>query len=128
MSNGSPLCTRLPEDLDAEVRAFFERQGLGPSRGLRRIVEEWVMLERFPLLEFRTGVFGRRAAVRGGPEVWEIVTVSRRYGPDRERLYSHFSWLDAASLDQALAFYKTRPADVDRILAENERITGGTGG
>jgi uncharacterized protein (DUF433 family) len=126
MSNGSPLCTRLPADLDEEVRGFFARHGLGPSQGLRQIVEEWVTLQHFPALEFRESVFGRRAAVRGGPEVWEIVSLSRRYGPDRAKLHAHFSWLDAASLHQALEFHKARPADVDRILTENERIARGT--
>lgn len=122
MSKGSPLCTRLPTNLDEEVRSFFERHGLGPSQGLRKIVEEWAILQRFPSLEFREGVFGRRAAVRSGPEVWEIVSAARRYGPDREVLYSHFSWLEPASLDEALEFYHALPADVDRILTENERI------
>jgi uncharacterized protein (DUF433 family) len=125
MANTSPLCTRLTADLDDEVRGFFARHTLGPSQGLRRIIEEWVTLQRYPALEFREGVFGRRAALRHGPEVWEIVSISRRYGPDRERLYAHFSWLDAASIDQALEFYKAMPDDVDRILAENERIARG---
>jgi hypothetical protein len=33
-------------------------------------------MDRYPKLEFRDGTFERRAALRDGPEVWEIVFFS----------------------------------------------------
>ncbi len=44
-------------------------------------------MQEFPAIEFRDGVSGHRAGIRGGPDVWEVVRVARDYGSDREGFY-----------------------------------------
>ena len=41
MGHSSPMCVRLPPELDEQVRSFFAEHGLKVSEGMRRIVEEW---------------------------------------------------------------------------------------
>ncbi len=119
---GRTFSTRLPGWLEAELREAFHTSGEGASEGLRRIVEEWWAMDRYPKLEFRDGAFERRVALRDGPEVWEIVYVQREYGADLEGLCEHFGSLDREAIDQALQFYRRCPAAIDRKIDENERV------
>lgn len=117
-----PICTRLPADLEAALEARLEELGWAPSEGLRSIVREWLVGGRFPALEFRDTALGRRAAIRGGPEVWEVASVS---GPDRtERTRRHFSWVPPEALDEALAYAEAFADEIDGIIALNARLAG----
>jgi hypothetical protein len=51
----------------------------GESRSQRaqRYIEEGLRMERHPDILFRSGPAGRRAALVGGPDVWEVVPVMR---------------------------------------------------
>lgn len=117
-----PLTTRLPDWLDADLREFFREHGLGPSEGLREVADEWWAMQTFPAIEFRDDPFGRRAALRSGPEIWEIVMVWRDYGDDLEGLRDHFAHLPAEHLEQALAYYRRFPDRIDALIEQNERV------
>ena len=71
----------IPRDT-SDMEEFWRAHGEGPSSGLRRVAEEWWAMQRFPAIAFRDGVSGRRARLRGGPDVWEVVAVWRDYDPD----------------------------------------------
>jgi uncharacterized protein (DUF433 family) len=101
---------------------MFEDLGVGPSAGLRIIVEEWLALTRFPAVEFRHMPFGRRAAVRGGPEIWEIIRLWQSYETVAE-LHEHFGWLDRDAVDQAIQYYQDYPVAVNGILDEHSRVS-----
>lgn len=117
-----PICTRLPPDLEAALEARLGELGWAPSEGLRAIVREWLIGGRFPALEFRDTALGRRAAIRGGPEVWEVASVS---GPGRaDRVRRHFSWVPAPALEEALAYAEEFPDEIDRIIELNARLAG----
>ena len=118
----APICVRLPADIESEIRATFEDLRVGPSTGLRIIVEEWLALTRFPDVEFRDTPFGRRAAIKGGPEIWEIIRLWQSYQTIAE-LYEHFGWLDRDAVDQATNYYLDFPTTVDDILEENDRVS-----
>jgi uncharacterized protein (DUF433 family) len=117
-----PLTTRLPAWLDGELRRFFSERGLGPSEGMRQIVDEWWTMEHFPSIEFREGPAGRRAATRSGPDVWEIVMVWRDYGSDLDRLKKHYHWISPGAIDEALAYYERYTDTIDDVIAENDRL------
>lgn len=119
----STLTARIDDWLDAEIRRFWDERGIGPSSGFRNIVEEWWTLQRFALLEFRDGVTGRRAGIRGGPDVWEVAMVAGQVGEDATALHGHFG--EAVSQDalgQALAYRDRFPETVKEMLEENERM------
>lgn len=120
-----PLCTRLPLELESELEDHFAALDWSPSEGLRSIVREWLAVRRFAALEFRDTAFGRRAAVRGGPEVWEVAQAAgepRRVGAALE---SHFSWVARAALEEALAYAEAFPGEIRKILERNRRLAGG---
>lgn len=117
------LTARLDDWLKEEIVEFWRAHGEGPSGGLRRVAEEWWAMKEFPAIEFRDGISGRRAVVRGGPDVWEVVAAARAYGDDREGLYEHFGgFVDREALEQALAYASRFPEQVGALIAENERI------
>lgn len=116
-----PMSVKLPPWLDEELRREFEERGESASEGLRRILEAWWVRRHLPGVEFREGLAGRRAAVEGGPEVWEIVSVLRDYGGERGKLEEHFAWLADEALEAALAYYDRFPDRVDALVEENER-------
>jgi uncharacterized protein (DUF433 family) len=116
-----PIAIRLPEDLEEELNCIFAASGEHPADGIRRIVGEWWTMVRFPMIEFRDGVRGRRASLRGGPDVWEIVMVARDYGDDRDGLYQHFSWITPEQMDEALAYARVFAAGVNARVEANER-------
>lgn len=119
------MSARLDEWLKESLEEFWRTHGEGPSTGLRRVAEEWWAMEHFPAITFRDGVSGRRARLRGGPDVWEVEAVWRDYAPDREAFHGHFApHVDPAALDQALAYGERFPEAVDRAIRENERLEG----
>lgn len=119
----APATTRLPDWLERALRAFWGQRGEGPSVGLRRTVEEWWALQQFPAIEFRDGVSGRRAALREGPDIWEVAMVARDYGNDVERLGAHFGGrISRDALSQALAYAERFPEEIDHWITENERV------
>ncbi len=117
------LTARLDDWLKQEIEIFWKAHGEGPSSGLRRVVEEWWATQRYPMIEFRDGASGRRAVLRGGPDVWEVVMVAREYGDDRDGLHEHFGeTISREGLEQALAYAERFPGAIDAKLAENERM------
>lgn len=114
------ITPRVPGWLEDELRRIFAATGEDRAAGVARIVEEWWAREHFPEIEYRDGPAGRRASLRGGPDVWEIVMVAREYGADRAGLNAHFGWLAPEKIDQALAFAERFPAPVAAIIEENE--------
>ena len=118
-----PATTRLPDWLVRALHTFWREHGEGPSVGLRRTVEEWWALQEFPAIEFRDGVSGRRAALREGPDVWEVAMVARDYRGDMGRLETHFgSHVSRDALTQALAYAARFPEEIDQWITENERV------
>lgn len=117
------LSTRMKGWLRGEIVDFGRQHREGPSEALRRVAEEWWAMSRFPAIEFRDGVTGRRAAVRGGPDVWEIVMVAKDLEPDRTGPYDHFGGnVPREALDQALAYYERFPDEIDHRIEENLRV------
>lgn len=117
------LTARVEDWLDQEVRGFWEAHGKGPSSGFRHVVEEWWTLQNLPALEFRDGVAGRRAAIRHGPDVWEVAMVAADYEGDLDRIAEHFGErLKRDELRQALDYAERFPAEVQGRIEENLRI------
>jgi len=112
MSTTTRLAGWLRDDLDL----LWKNRGEDPSTG------EWWAMENYPAIAFRDGVSGRRAMLRSGPDVWEVVMVARDYWDDRESLRLHFGEsVSQGALDQALAYAERFPEAVEAMIAGNER-------
>lgn len=118
----STISTRLPEWLDGEMTKHFAMRREGRSEGFRRVVEEWWVPTNLPAIEYRDGVSGRRASVRGGPDVWEIMMVARDFAGDADGLRRYFEWIPAENIDQAFAYAQRFPEQIEYELKENDRV------
>lgn len=117
------MSARIEPWLKKSLEEFWRAHGERPSTGLRRVAEEWWAMQQWPAIAFRDGVSGRRAYVRSGPDVWEVVDVWREYDPDREAFHAHFGAdVPPEDLDQALAYAEKFPEDVDLMIRQNERV------
>ena len=117
------MSTRIEPWLKESLEAFWRAHGERPSTGLRRVVEEWWAMQEFPAIAFHDGVSGRRARLRDGPDVWEVVNVWRDYAPDREAFYEHFApYVDRMELDQAVAYGERFEEEIESAIAQNERL------
>ena len=122
MSLPRPLCTRVPRDVEPALERVFLEQQWTPSEGLRQILIEWLAAERFPQIEFRETRAGRRAALRGGPEVWEVAAAA---GPGRAMsaaVGQRFAGMRTEALEEALAYAKKYAEQIDPIVAREERL------
>lgn len=117
------ITARLDDWLDEELREFWSERGEGPSAGLRRVAREWWTAEHLPAIEFRDGVTGRRARVRGGPDVWEIALLELEYGRDIEAIRGHLGGsVEASALEQAFRYMDSFPDEIDERLEGHRRV------
>ena len=115
-----PTSFRLPDpllvDLDAEARAA----GVSVTALVSTLLDEGIKTRRFPGIVYRDGATGRRAALVGGPDVWEVIRdLAEAEGSERARLAEV---ADAAGLDQrqvetAVDFYVAHPDAIDQRIA-----------
>jgi hypothetical protein len=83
-----------------------------------------------PGIVFRPGPTGRRAALSGGPDVWEVVTALsaiRDETPDLDgqSLLGELVTVTGLSDDRvtvALRYYAAYPAEIDERIASNREV------
>ncbi|MBI4730466.1 MAG: ribbon-helix-helix protein, CopG family [Acidobacteria bacterium] len=119
-----PTSFRLPEDLLARLEAQARAEGRSVSGLASSMLNEAVKTRLFPGIVYRPGPTGRRAAVAGGPDVWELVrAVKEATGYPKHRI-AHVSkslGISAAALRLAIDFYTSFPDEIDQRIAEDER-------
>ena len=83
-----------------------------------RYVEEGLAMDTYPGIVFRDGPAGRRPAVLGGPDVWEVIQVfmaeSRDTGATSQNL-----GLRPGLIDAAVAYYADNREAVDEWIEAN---------
>ncbi len=57
----------------ARLDSDAKRRGEAKARTAELLIEEGLRMEDHPGILFRDGPAGRRAAIAGGPDVWEVV-------------------------------------------------------
>jgi hypothetical protein len=69
-----PVSIRFREDVHRRLRRAATRRGESVSALAARLVDEGLRMEDHPGIVFRDGPTGRRAALAGGPDVWEVAS------------------------------------------------------
>lgn len=119
----SIISARVDDWLKDSLETFWRAHGEKPSSGLRRVEEEWWAMQEYPAIMFEDGVAGRRARLRGGPDVWEVIAVWHDYAPDREGFREHSApRVGVAALDQALAYAERFTDEIEAMIGQNERL------
>lgn len=114
--------------LDRYVR---EHPGASSSAVANMFVDESLRAHEHPGIVFRDGPTGRRAALAGGPDVWEVIGP---LGPIREEApglegddlaaeLSSVTGLGREQIRTALRYYAAYPDEIDERIAANAEAT-----
>ncbi|MBI4218771.1 MAG: hypothetical protein HY682_01410 [Chloroflexi bacterium] len=73
----STMSLRLDDELRERLAAAAEAEGASVTSLVERFVREGLAVAEHPGIVFKPGPSGRRAALAGGPDVWEIASALR---------------------------------------------------
>lgn len=124
MTETANLSVRMNRETAARIRARAEARGERLSDALRRYAEEGDRAESHPGIVFRPGPSGRRAALAGGPDIWEICFAARQVGGGQvaERLAEELS-LTPDRVEVALRYAAEFPEEIEARIELHERET-----
>lgn len=125
MAETANISVRMNRETAARIRARAEARGERLSDAVRRYAEEGDRAETHPGIIFRPGPTGRRAALAGGPDVWEICLAARQVGGGKqvgERLAEELS-LTPDRVAVALRYAAEFPEEIEARVEFHERET-----
>lgn len=115
------------DPLVAERLASFvvANPGMSLSSAANRLVDEAMRMAEHPGVIFRPGPTGRRAALAGGPDVWEVIRAVKSAhsaeqglsGDDLMNLVSENTGLVLRLLTVAVRYWAAYPDEVDAEIA-----------
>lgn len=115
-----PTSFRLPEELLARLEAEGRASEASVTALVASILDEGLKTRRFPGVVYRDGVAGRRAALVGGPDIWEVVR-DLRSAPGRglKRIENLAAEIDVpvSQVRAAADFYVEHPKEIDHLIA-----------
>jgi uncharacterized protein (DUF433 family) len=117
----STLSFHAGEPTEQAVRTLAAQQGVSVSTVVGQLVEEGLLMRRFPGLVFRDGSTGRRAAMAGSLDVWEIIALLQDFHDDEAALLAAYPSLTSAALKTARAYYAERAAEIDARLVRGRQ-------
>ncbi len=93
-------------------------------------IDESLRSYEHPGIVFRPGPTGRRAALSGGPDVWEVVTALNAIRAetsdfDGDALVNELASVTGLSLEQtriALRYYAAYAEEIDERIASNREV------
>jgi hypothetical protein len=86
-----------------------------------RYVEEGLAMDAYPGVIFRDGPAGRRPAVVGGPDVWEVIRVFVAEGRST-RATSDNLRIRPGLVEAAIAYYADNREAIDEWIETNEAM------
>jgi hypothetical protein len=119
------VSVRLDDTLAERLRLRARAAGESLSDRLRRYAEEGARRDEHPLITFRDGPAGRRAAVVGGPDVWEIVMWLEDLPADEnpESVLADEQGIARPLIDAALRYRDAYPEEVEARIALHRHET-----
>jgi hypothetical protein len=119
------VSVRLDDTLAERLRLRARAAGETVSERLRRYAEEGSRRDEHPLITFRDGPAGRRAAVVGGPDVWEIVMWLQDVAEEQDpaRILTAEQGISRSLIDAALRYGEAYPDEIDARIALHRHDT-----
>src|SRR5436190_7933421 len=133
LKKGAATMTTTPVSLDldsATLERLDEREretGQSRSELAKRYIEEGLRMERHPGTVFVNGPVGRRPALRGGPDIWEMVAEIRGATlDDAEKIEAIASWMvmSVSAVRAAITYYDEFRDEIDAWVDWNDRLAG----
>lgn len=119
----STTSIRLDDDLRRQLGAQAAAEGTTVTELIERFVREGLASAAHPGIVFKPGPAGRRAALAGGPDVWEIVAALRdTSGPEskRVRAIAEQLGLHERQVLIALEYAAAHRAEVEERVSAND--------
>lgn len=117
-----PFSIRMSTRTMARLDAGARRRGEPKSRVAERLIDEGLRMEDHPGIVFRDGPTGRRAALAGGPDVWEVIETVRDSGLTGEQaIAAAAEWgnISPAQVRVAVGYYADFREEIDVRIARN---------
>jgi len=114
---------RLSEEARRRLTVRAEKDGLSATALLERLIVEGVEVLDHPGIVYRGPAHDRRAALAGGPDVWEVVARLRElHGREEDRIESLAAEtiLHPRQIRAALEFAAAHPEEVEVRIARND--------
>jgi hypothetical protein len=121
-----PFSARLDADVIERLQQQSRRIGESNAKVAGRLIDEGLRMEQFRGIVFRSGPTGRRAALEGGPDVWEVVRALRRASAEEDvsdpvEALVQVIGLRRELVELAAAYYDAFPEEIDdRIRLDEE--------
>jgi hypothetical protein len=99
-----------------------EIAGTNKSRLAERYVDEGTRMDEHPGVIFRGGPTGRRAALPGGPDVWEVMATlksGKARGEEAVSATAELLNLASSQVRTAVRYYSAFAEEIDRRIALN---------
>jgi hypothetical protein len=109
-------------EVHGRLRDAAIQRGTSASALAERLIDEGLRQESHPLITFRDGPTGRRAAVFNGPDVWEVVSaiVGSDVSPARrEARAADLLGLSPAQVRAAMDYYAEFTDEIDKRITFN---------
>jgi hypothetical protein len=116
---GRRFSGRWANDVLDRLRGRSESEGISSSQLAERYVDEGILMDEHPGIEFRDGPAGRRASLQRGPDVWEVVWVMREYesrGGDAVAAAAEHLNLDRSQVEAGIRYFDAFPDEVDERI------------
>jgi hypothetical protein len=115
------------EVLDRLDRYVRDHPGTSSSSVANMFIDESLRSYEHPGTVFRPGPTGRRAALAGGPDVWEVIAALHAIRAESPRLdgdglldeLATVTGLSREPLTTALRYYAAYPEEIDERIAAN---------
>ena len=113
---------RWGADVLDRLKRRSELAGTNKSRLAERYVDEGTRMDEHPGIVFRGGPTGRRAALAGGPDVWEVMaTLKSGEARGEEAISATAELLDltASQVRTAVRYYGVFTEEIDQRIVLN---------
>jgi hypothetical protein len=112
---------RIRSSLKAALNRQAAKEGLSQTGMAERYLEEAVRVAEHPGIVFRGGPAGRRAAVVGGPDVWEVVET---FLAEKRNLGATARYLNLPNglVRTAVDYYADHADEIDAWIQRNQLL------
>jgi hypothetical protein len=135
----STTSVRLDDELRYRLAAAAAAEGTTATELIERFVKEGLAIAAHPGIVFKPGPSGRRAALAGGPDVWEIAAALRHVtGREAQRVAAlaeqfgihqrqvvialNYAAAHRHEIDARIRINDRALEEAERIAAERERL------
>src|SRR5581483_2456184 len=120
-----PFSMRLGSNTMARLEADARRRGETKTHNAARLIEEGLRMGAHPGIVFRDGPAGRRAALAGGPDVWEVIATlhgTGKRGEDAIAATAEWGALTVAQVRTAVRYYGEFRDEIDERIRVNREV------